>query len=141
MRRPTACLDASFVVRLLTDPTAARVKAAWATAIGDGRRFVAPALIQPELCNAFYRLERAGLFPVATIDAFVAEAFSLPIELAVDSTLSTNALGLARRLGLTASYDAHYLALAEREACELWSVDARLARIASDLGVVRLMSD
>ena len=33
---------------------------------------------------------------------------------------------LAHRFGIPAAYDAHYLALAEVEKCELWTADERL---------------
>ncbi len=33
---------------------------------------------------------------------------------------------LAHQYGLPAAYDAHYLALAEREGCEYWTTDERL---------------
>jgi len=36
------------------------------------------------------------------------------------------ALELAHRFGQPASYDAHYLALAERERCDVWTADERL---------------
>lgn len=38
------------------------------------------------------------------------------------------ALVLASRFDLQATYDAHYLALAEERDCEFWTADKRLAR-------------
>lgn len=37
------------------------------------------------------------------------------------------ALSLATRFTLPATYDAHYLALAEELGCEFWTADKRLA--------------
>jgi predicted nucleic acid-binding protein len=40
----------------------------------------------------------------------------------------SEAVYFAHRFGLPAAYDAHYLALAEREQCELWTADVRFLR-------------
>lgn len=37
-----------------------------------------------------------------------------------------SALALANQFNLSATYDAHYLALAERKGCEYWTADERL---------------
>ena len=41
-------------------------------------------------------------------------------------SIAQRALELAYRFGLPATYDANFLALAEREECELWTADMRL---------------
>jgi len=52
------------------------------------------------------------------------------------------ALALADALDLAATYDAHYLALAEHLGCELWTDDQRLMRrVASSLPFVRWIGD
>ena len=40
--------------------------------------------------------------------------------------LYNRALAMASELGLTSTYDAVYLALAESEGCEVWTADRRL---------------
>ncbi len=48
----------------------------------------------------------------------------------------------ADALGLPATYDAHYLALAEHLGCELWTDDQRLLRqVATSLPFVRWIGD
>jgi predicted nucleic acid-binding protein len=49
---------------------------------------------------------------------------------------------LASQFNLAATYDAHYLALAERENCEFWTADERLYNSVRDrFSWVRLMAD
>jgi predicted nucleic acid-binding protein len=48
----------------------------------------------------------------------------------------------AHRFNLPASYDSHYLALAEREECELWTADRRLQRaVKGQLDWIRTLED
>ena len=57
-------------------------------------------------------------------------------------SLSIRAIELAQQYGLPATYDAHYLALAERKRCEYWTADTRLWNaIGGKLNWVRLLSD
>ena len=57
-------------------------------------------------------------------------------------TPARQALALADALGVPATYDAHYLALAEHLGCELWTDDQRLIRIvATSLPFVRWIGD
>jgi predicted nucleic acid-binding protein len=56
--------------------------------------------------------------------------------------LHHQALVLADALGLSATYDAHYLALAEHLGCELWTDDERLIRqVTNSLPFVRWIGD
>jgi predicted nucleic acid-binding protein len=50
----------------------------------------------------------------------------LVLAMPQDAALSLRALELAQQFRLPATYDAHYLALAEREACDYWTADERL---------------
>lgn len=52
----------------------------------------------------------------------------LPISLFADEHHHANALMISDRFDLPATYDAHYLALAENLDCEFWTADKRLAR-------------
>jgi predicted nucleic acid-binding protein len=64
----------------------------------------------------------------------------LPIALFADADLHLEALSVAGRFGLKASYDAHYLALADRLGVEFWTADRRLANtISSSLPWVRFV--
>lgn len=60
-------------------------------------------------------------------EATLAAAVKLPIHLYDDEDMHARAMFFARHLGLPASYDAHYLALADHLGAELWTADRRLA--------------
>lgn len=58
----------------------------------------------------------------------LAKIFSVGISLHLSSldVVSTRAMELSHQFNLPATYDAHYLALAEIEGCECWTADKRL---------------
>jgi len=79
----------------------------------DGRSVVAPSLLYCEITNALHRYVVHGeLLPEAS--ALLELALKLDINLYGDDDLHRRALNLAKRFSLPATYDAHYLALAER---------------------------
>ncbi len=80
----------------------------------------------PELASALYKRMRRGDLALADADAALESFLRLSVDLVSTALLSRTALRLAYRFGLKAPYDAHYLALAEREGCELWTADERL---------------
>ncbi len=60
----------------------------------------------------------------------------------IDTEISLRALEFTCNHKLPASYDAHYLALAERENCELWTADERLYNsVKEQFSWVQLMAD
>ena len=48
------------------------------------------------------------------------------LEFLPSTALSTQAMEIASRFELSASYDAHFLALARQKNCELWTADTRM---------------
>ena len=88
----------------------------------------APALLAYEVTNALYRRVRRGEIPFGdarrglTEIIFKVIAFDFP----EDPEFNIRAMELVQQFGLPAAYDSHYLALAEREECELWTADTRL---------------
>jgi predicted nucleic acid-binding protein len=82
-------------------------------------------------------MKRAKCSDMCYLRAFTSTALCLsPLA------LSTRALELADRFGLSATYDAHYLALAEREGCEYWTADERLWNsVRAQLGWVRWLGE
>jgi predicted nucleic acid-binding protein len=49
-----------------------------------------------------------------------------------NSALNLRAITLAKQFDLSAAYDTHYLALAERKECPLWTADTRMWRAVKD---------
>ena len=99
-----------------------------AATVRSGEAIVAPTLLPYEVANVVHqRVRRREVKPedgLVLIDRFLA----LPIRLAAPPGLHRRALALAAEFGLPASYDAHYLALAELADCDLWTDDRRLLR-------------
>lgn len=87
---------------------------------------IAPALFHFEITNVLYRAYRVNKAPLSRARATIRVALSLPIEVFDDDDLHLDAIAIADRFNLPATYDAHYLALAEREDAEFWTADRRL---------------
>lgn len=123
------CVDASVVVRLLVDaPESERVHALWQGWHSAGCTLWSPALLHYEVANAVYRYEQAGELTSNEVQQVLGAALALPVRLSGESSLHVDAVLLARRLGLKATYDAHYLALSERLGAEFWTCDRKLVR-------------
>lgn len=125
---PVVCVDASLIVRLVTDAENRQLRSLWHQWQDEGREAAAPTLVFFEVTNALYRLARHRLFSHAAASAALEAALALPLQLYVDPTLHHQAMRLAKQFDLPACYDAHYLALAERLGAELWTCDDKLAR-------------
>ena len=120
------CVDASLVVRLVSDPNAGRLRRLWNQWITQGKQLAAPSLPRYELTNALYRYQRHGMLNSVAVRRSLRAALALPIELRSDVSLHERAMDLAGRFQLPAAYDAHYLALAEELGAPLWTTDQRL---------------
>jgi len=103
-----------------------RIRELWNQWLELNYTIVAPTLIYYELSNALHRSAVAGQIAPEEADQVLAEAMNLNIRLYGDAELHQEALSLARSLRLSATYDAHYLALAQRLECNFWTADRRL---------------
>ncbi len=123
------CVDANFVVSLVSsNPIKTHFEDLWNEWQESEYQIAAPALIYYEISNAFHRSVIAGQLRPEQSDQLLANALSLDIRLYSDAELHQRALTLARELRLPATYDAHYLALAERLEAEFWTADRRLVQ-------------
>lgn len=134
------CVDASLVVRFVTSVPDAAIERQWRLWREAGLGIVAPALLRYEVANSLHRLARAGASSADDARHALETAFQIPIEYHHDLDLHRAALAIAGRFNLPAAYDAHYLALAEREGIEFWTADRRLANsVGRHMSWVRLI--
>ena len=105
---------------------------------------LAPALFSYEITNILFKKVRQGNITPDGAEIALSLILDAGIEIhsPSDRSLSIRSLNLAHTFKLPATYDAHYLALAEREQCEFWTADARLYRaVREQLAWVCLMAD
>ena len=142
MTSALVCVDANLVVRLFSRATSElRVRELWNQWLESDYTIVAPTLIYYELSNALHRSAVAGQILPEEVDQGLSEAINLNIRVYGDAFLHRQALMLARSLRLPATYDAHYLALAQRLECEFWTADRRLVNsVQATLPWVNLVS-
>ena len=138
-------VDASIAVKwVLDEPDSARARAllgAWAS---QGVVLLAPALLAYELANILRQQNRRNILTLDEAREGLRRVLlgGIHFDSAMPLALSTRALELADRFGLSAVYDAHYLALAEREGCEYWTADERLWNsVRAQLGWVRWLGE
>ncbi len=120
------CVDASFVVRLVLDGADGPAATLWNRWLSEREEFAAPSLLGYEVTNALHRYRAAGHIDsnqcVAALDA----ALGLGVVLYEGADVHRRALALAARLQRPATYDTHYLAVAEKLGAPFWTADLRL---------------
>jgi predicted nucleic acid-binding protein len=135
MSHSRICVDAGLVVRRVIFPDDLPVQRLWDTWEHEGASLVAPALIFYEVTNVLHRYQRQGWLSKETVGLALAAALSLPVDLIEDMDLHLQAKAAAEKYDLPATYDAHYLALAERLGIELYSADIRLFNALQPFGI------
>ncbi|SRR6266851_3342704 len=143
--RNIVVVDASIAIKwVLEESDSDRAEALLTEWNAKGISIYAPNLLVYEITNALYRKVRKGEITLdrakeALADISLAE---IDFDFSIDFALSTRAMELANHFSLPATYDSHYLALAERKECELWTADTRLWNsIRGKLEWVRWMGD
>lgn len=124
--------DSTAAIALLNDWT------------NEGVRVIAPALFVYEVTNTFYQHARSGKLTYDEAKQALTDLFSVGVLLKFTfyKEISKQAMEYARQFALPATYDAHYLALAQREHCEYWTADTRLWNsVKGKLGWVRWFGD
>jgi predicted nucleic acid-binding protein len=114
------------VIRRVAFPDNAPVQRLWDGWVEENTELFAPSLLYYEVTNGLYRYQKQGWLTPETIAVSLDAALSLPIELIGDADLHRRAKTIAERYNLSATYDAHYLAVCERMGVELWTPDQRL---------------
>jgi len=127
MAPKVVCVDASFIVRLITSNTPdSAFDQYWEEWQEAKYTITAPTLLFYEVSNALYRYAQAGQLTAQEVSELLAAALGLGLWFYGDAQLHQQALAIAQRENLSATYDAHYLALAERLDAPFWTADRRL---------------
>lgn len=135
------CLDASLIMRRVQPRPSDQALRAWRSFASAKARLHAPTLAYYEVVNGLYRSTRSGLLSQQAAARTLRTALSMPITWHGDDELHREALQSAIRHDLPAAYAAHYVALAERLAVELWTADTEFVKaVEARLPWVRLVS-
>lgn len=120
-------VDASFIIRLIVSSdnnNSYNIK--WQEWHSSNTVIVAPTLIMYEVSHGIYRYQKAGQMTQDEAESLLDSALNLGIRFYGDANLHQEAFKIASLYNLSATYDAHYLALAQRLQVELWTADKRL---------------
>lgn len=110
----------------------------------EGTDVIAPALFAYEVTNTLYRQVVSGKITYNEAEQGLIDLFftGILLKFFLYEDVSSHAMELAHRFKLPATYDAHYLALAQRENCQYWTADTRLWNaVKGKLSWVRWFSD
>lgn len=124
--QPAVVADASLMVKLvLAERHTAEARALFRAWEQRNIRILAPSWFACEVANVLYQRRRRGQL---TLQAAKLALRGILVEVVLtpeNALLAERALEMAEDLGLPAPYDTQYAALAESEACELWTADER----------------
>ncbi len=127
MTEKISCVDANFVVKLVNNPSeTSPYLTLWDRWEQSQTQIIAPTLLCYEVTNVFHRIRRAGQLLDKEAQQSLNNALNLPIRFYGDRQLHQQALEIAQQFNLSAAYDAHYLALAQRFQAVLYTGDKRL---------------
>ena len=126
-------------MRLVIDATIAIEVALAGGRLGPlaGHDLVAPALVLSESASVLREMAFRGEIPRERASAALDTLLAASIQLLSPAGHVRDALGTATALGWAKTYDAEYVAVAQRERCPLITRDARLRRGANGVVDVR----
>jgi len=104
-------------------PKDSPIQELWQSWISEEIHLVAPTLLFYEVTNALYQQQKNNILSPEIIWQTLELSLELPITLVNEANLHLKAREIAMRYNLPATYDAHYLALAEWMDIELWTAD------------------
>jgi predicted nucleic acid-binding protein len=137
------CVDASVAVKwLLIEEHSELARRLLVTSLGNAEQLVAPPLLPSDITNAVrQRIRRGDILPDEG-PALLADFLAIPVVLHASELLYQRALAIAVDLGLSATYDAQYVALSELLGAAFWTADERLFNAAaSRMPFVNLIRD
>ena len=120
-------IDASLAVKwIIPEPyteQAFRLSERW---VSEQIQLIAPCLILAEVTNAIFKRVNRRELDLLTAREALRTLLAFHIEIREQEGLPERALELAQNFRMSASYGAHYLALAESVGCDLWTGDRKL---------------
>ena len=138
------CVDASLAVKwVLDEEHSTQARALYRDVARAGRDVIAPPLLPIEATNILrQRMRRQPPLSVDEALDLLDQFLAVPVALRNPAGLHRRALEISASYGLSAAYDAHYVALAEAAACELWTAGQRLLReLGGRLSFVRAIGE
>jgi predicted nucleic acid-binding protein len=127
----TYCCDANVALRLfdLESPEQPVVEALWERWSVERATILAPSLLRYEATNSVHRAVGRKEITQFRADEILSSINLLPIRYLEDDALHLDALRIAQLLNMPAAYDAHYLAVAQREQVDLYTLDKKLVNL------------
>ena len=116
---------AKWIVTVSDSDAARALLAEWTS---KNIAILAPALLAYEATNSLYKYIRAGQIPLEDAESGLRKVIFplVTLDYSKEPLFSLRTIELASQFNLPATYDAHYLALAEQKGCNLWTADMRL---------------
>ncbi len=122
-------VDVSVALKwVLVEDDSDRALALFRSAAEQSRSILAPPLLMSEATNALHQRHRRGAISAAQADAALSAVLAFPIHIVSPPDLHRQTMRIARDYGLSATYDAQYLAAALSAAAEFWTADRKLYR-------------
>jgi predicted nucleic acid-binding protein len=127
MANSWVCVDANLAIKLVVEEVySSEARALWRGWIQTGLDVAAPSLLRYEVTSVL-RKHVVRSFRTSTESRQALErVLAFEIHYLDPPNFHQRAFDLAEQLNRPATYDAHYLALAEYLGCEFWTADERL---------------
>ncbi len=124
---PPVCVDASLVLNLLLpDEADHRLADLWSEWMESQITPFGPPLIHAEVPSALRRSVYSGRISADAGDSAFQDFGQMGIRISGRTDLHIMAWDIAKTYNQSRIYDAMYLAAAQAEGCELWTMDRRL---------------
>ena len=136
-------VDASVAAKwIFTEEYSAQARALLRATLQAAERITAPPPLPVEVTNIIRQRMRQETLSISEAQERLAAFLTVPLTLRAPRTLYRRALALAAQYDLSATYDAHYVALAQVLDCILWTDDQRLLRaLGGHLSFVHRIAD
>jgi predicted nucleic acid-binding protein len=122
----TICIDASIILRVVLLPDNTSIQNLWQSWVSKEIQLVAPTLLFYEVTNALYQQQKNKAISPETIRKTLELSLELPITFVNEANLHLKAREIAMQYNLSATYDAHYLALADWMKIDFYTADIKL---------------